>query len=153
MKKIIYSIPILIWLNVCIIGCSSFSDKLIFKGYIDKEEHFDKEGFQDYTDYCKYYYEYSNNLFLENDIYSVVTNEDIENIRSYFTNFKSWMDTADRADEYDFDDSCISEGDYIYIKTKEGEQIGNSNYKKFNNYSIYFYDTESATLFYIHSNI
>ena len=63
------------------------------------------------------------------------------------------MDAADRTEEYDFDDSCISAGDYFYIKTKEGEAIGNSKYEKFDDYYVYFYDTELATLFYIHSNI
>ncbi|MBB6715530.1 hypothetical protein [Clostridium gasigenes] len=153
MKKIIYALVLLIGLIICLSGCSSPSDKGILNGYISKDEHFDKDGFQDYTDYCKYYYDASSDLFLENDIYSTVKEDDIENIRSYFTNFASWMDTADRAEEYDFDDSCISEGDYIYIKTKEGEAIGSSNYKKFDNYYVYFYDTQSATLFYIHSNI
>lgn len=152
MKKIVYSVVLLIGMTICISGCYSFSDKGVLKGYIGKDEHFDKEGFQDYTDYCKYYYEKSNNLFFKNDTYSELKEEDIENIRSYFTNFESWMNAADRVDEYDFDNSCISEGDYIYIKTKEGEPIGNSNYKKFDNYSVYFYDTESSTLFYIHSN-
>ena len=149
MKKIVYSIVMIIGMAICISGCSSFSDKAILKGYIDKEEYFDKEGFQDYTDYCKYYYEESNNLFLESNIYSVVTKDNIENIRSYFTNFESRMDSS----EYDFDDSCISEGDYIYIKTKEWESSGDSKYTKFADYTVYFYDTESATLFYIHSNI
>jgi len=149
MKKIVYSIVMIIGIAICISGCSSFSDKAILKGYIDKDEYFDKEGFQDYTDYCKYYYEESNNLFLESNIYSVVIEDNIENIRSYFTNFESMMDSS----EYDFDDSCISEGDYIYIKTKEWESSEDSKYTKFDDYTVYFYDTESATLFYIHSNI
>ncbi|MEG2290727.1 MAG: hypothetical protein RSA29_14685 [Clostridium sp.] len=153
MKKIVYSAILIIGMIIFINGCSSFSDKAVLKGYIDKDEYFDKDGAQDYTDYGKYYYKESNNIFLKNDIYSLVKEEGIENIRSYFTNFKSWMDAGDRTDEYDFDDSCISEGDYIYIKTKEGKSIGDSKYKKFDNYTIYFYDTESATLFYIHSNI
>lgn len=153
MKKIASLIVLIIGITIFINGCSSFSDKAILKGYIDKEEYFDKEGFQDYTDYCKYYYEESNNLFLESNIYSGVTEYNLENIRSYFTNFESWMDSSDRSDEYDFDDSCISEGDYIYIKTKEWESSGDSKYTKFADYNVYFYDTESATLFYIHSNI
>ncbi|CAK7027339.1 MAG: hypothetical protein PEPC_01979 [Peptostreptococcus russellii] len=89
----------------------------------------------------------------ESNIYSVVTKDNIENIRSYFTSFGSWMDSSNRTDEYEFDDPCISEGDYIYIKIKEGQSIGNSKYTKFDNYTIYFYETESAILFYIHSNI
>ena len=158
MKKIVFLVIMLIVISISISWCFSswyfsFYYKGVLKGYIGKEEYFDENGFQDYTDYCKYYYEESNNLFPKSDIYSEVKKEDIENIRSYFINFKSWMDSADRDDEYDFDDSCISEWDYFYIQTKEGNPIGDSTYEKFDNYSMYFYDTESATLFYIHSNI
>lgn len=153
MKKIIYVLLLLMGMIMCLSGCSLFSDKEILNGYINKDEHFDKKGLQDHTDYCKYYYDASFDLFSENDTYSMVKEDDIENIRSYFTNFASWMDAADRTEEYDFDDSCISAGDYFYIKTKEGEAIGNSKYEKFDDYYVYFYDTESATLFYIHSNI
>lgn len=153
MKKIVLSVIVLIGVIICISVYSSLENKEVLKGYIGKEEYFDKNGFQDYTDYCKYYYNESNNLFVENDKYSLVKMEDIENIRSYFTDFESWMKEANRDNEYDFNDSCISEGDYIYIKTKEGKSIGDSIYKKFDDYSIYFYDVESATLFYIHTNI
>lgn len=50
----------LIGMAIYISGCSYFSDKSILKGYIDKEEYFAKDGFQDYTDYYNYYYEESN---------------------------------------------------------------------------------------------
>lgn len=152
MKKMIFLIVMLIGITICISGCSSFVNKGILRGYIDKDEHFDKEGFRDYTDYCKYFYKKSNKLFIKSDLYSEVKEEDIENIRSYFTDFKSWIDIENRSNEYDFNDSCISKGDYIYIETKEGQPIGESKYEKFDSYSICFYDTESATLFYIHSN-
>ncbi|MGL4107472.1 hypothetical protein [Clostridium sp. LP20] len=138
----------IIGLIISLSGCSSSSDKRILKGYISKEEYFDKEGFQDYTDYCKYYYDKSSDLFSESDTYSMVKENDIENIKSFFINVASWMEAAERSEEYDFDDSCISEGDYFNISL-----VGNSNHQKFDNYSVYFYDTQSATLFYIHSNI
>ena len=56
-------------------------------------------------------------------------------------------------DEYDFNESIINEGDYVKIKTKEGQPIGNSKYKKYDNYNVYFFDSETKTLYYIHSNI
>ena len=37
--------------------------------------------------------------------------DDIENIRSYFTNFASWMDAADRTEEYDFTSGSKRFGD------------------------------------------
>ncbi len=129
-------------------------DKAIINGYYDKEEHYDPNGFQDYTDYCKYFYnEKYDDKFKKNKLYSQVSEEDISNIISYFENFKEWMNLSNRSDEYDFSESSITQGDYVYIKTKEGEKIGDTYYDKFDNYSVYFYDTEKHTLYYIHSNI
>lgn len=73
--------------------------------------------------------------------------KDIDNIISYFKNFRDWMEKANRLDEYDFDINSISEGDYVHMA------IDNSKFSKFDNYTIYLYDVESHTLFYIHSNI
>ena len=47
----------------------------------------------------------------------------------------------------------ISEGDYVLIETKEGKPIGDSFYGKYDNYSVYFFDTDSCVLYYLHSNI
>jgi hypothetical protein len=122
------------------------------EGYMDKEEHFDKNGFQDYTDYCKYYYD-SAEAFESNAFYEPVTDDDIENIRSYFMNFRFWMMGSDRLNEYDFNSFCITSGDYVRIITKEGQPIGDTRYGKFDNYTVYFFDTDTCTLYYIHGNI
>ena len=64
------------------------------------------------------------------------------------------MKSESRLDEYDFDTSVINEGDYVKIVTKEGQPInGDSTYGKYDNYSIYFFDIETLTLYYIHNNI
>lgn len=131
-------------------GCSK--DRMILDGYNKSEEYWDKSGFQDYTDYCKYYYNDSN-LFKENSYYKLVKQTDIEELRGYFNNFYEWMKTSNRLNEYDFLNDYISEGDYFYIKTKEGEKIGNSYYGKYDNYTIYFFDTDQNILYYIHSNM
>lgn len=70
------------------------------------------------------------------------------NVINYFYNFEQL-----EKENYDFNCNNINEGDYYYIKTKEGEKIGDSKYDKYDNYSIYLYDIESHTLYYIHSNI
>lgn len=143
---------LLLILIFVITGCSSQEDIVeIPKGYTYKEEYYDENGFQDYTDYAKYIYP-SQSVIINNDDYKKITKEDIESIKGYFNNFRNWM-TSSRLDEYDFYDSMINEGDYVRIKTKEGEKIGNSQYNKYDNYSVYFFDIETLTLYYIHSNI
>ena len=136
---------------LCLNGCSSGSD--LPKGYTSKEEFLDKNGWQDYTDYCKYYY--NSTSVIENSQYRMITESDIEEIKGYFSNFRGWMEAGNRLEEYDFDDSSITEGDYVFIETKEGEPIGKAGhtYGKYDNYTVYFFDVESCVLFYIHSNI
>ena len=63
------------------------------------------------------------------------------------------MISQEREKEYDFDINLITEGDYVKIKTKEGKEIGNYKYGKFDDYSVYFFDVETLTLYYIHNNI
>ena len=101
-------------------------------GYYDKQEYFDKDGFQDYTDYCKYYYTEKDDIkFSENEDYCYIGGkEDISEVVNYFEDFEVWM-LPERADEYDFNKSQITIGDYVYIYDKEGEPIGQSTYEKF----------------------
>lgn len=131
-----------------------FRSNSVLPGYIDKVEFFDEDGFQDYTDYCKYIYDEDGaQKFYKSGKYHFVENSEIDYLKGYFENFEMCMESMGRSAEYDFDDKCISEGDYVYIKTKEGTPIGNSYYRKYDDYSVYLFDTESRTLYYIHNNI
>lgn len=149
MKKICL---LLIILMFAMTGCSQSKMVGIPDGYIDKEEYYDKDGFQDYTDYAKYVYD-SKDVIISNEDYKKLKQDDIQNIVGYFEDFSVLMESADRLSEFDFDINNINEGDYIKIKTKEGQKIGNGKYGKYDNYSVYFFDVESLTLYYIHNNI
>ena len=49
------------------------------------------DGFQDYTDYCKYYYNSKNKIMenMENSQYfKAVSADDVEELKSYFDNFQ-----------------------------------------------------------------
>ena len=132
-------------------GCSL--QKAIPSGYIECEEHFE-DGFMDYTDYCKYYYkEGSEDIFAAHKGYEKVKEEETQNIRGYFDHCGSMMKAQERGAEFDFDPQCITVGDYVYIETKEGEQLGEQDrYEKYDAYSVYLYDRESHTLYYVHNN-
>ena len=145
MKKIWQALFITFFL----IGCAAkVSD--IPKGYISKNEYF-SSNFQDYTDYAKYVYK--ENVVINNNEYKIISNTEIDDIKEYFVNFEDIMISQEREIEYDFDINLITEGDYVKIKTKEGKEIGNSKYGKFDDYSVYFFDAETLTLYYIHNNI
>lgn len=146
MKKILITITLILLLT----GCNGTMNTEIPKGYISKIEHYDTEGIQDHTDYAKYIYD---KIIVENDNNYKLVQDDIDNIKSYFNDFKSVMESKERLNEYDFDIDSITENDYVRIITKEGTPIGDSTYGKFDNYSVYLFDSETLTLYYIHNNI
>jgi hypothetical protein len=113
------------------------------EGYIDKEEHYQQEGFKDYTDYAKYVY--SSDDIIINDIdYKEVVSTDIEEVKRYFDDIYHWMEIDNRLDEFDFDTNCIDAGDYVRIIDKSE--------KNNTNYSVYFFDIDTLTLYYVHNN-
>lgn len=120
----------------------------------DKSMCFYSDGFQDYTDYCKYFYnEISINEFKTHDNFKRLTEQDIESIKSYFENFSNWVVHTEYYNNYDFDISNIKINDYYYIKDKEGQPIGESAYKKYDKYDVYYVDMENYILYFIHNNI
>ena len=57
------------------------------------------------------------------------------------------MESEGRMDEFDFNESCISEGDYVYII--EDTDVSK---QKYYNYDVFLFDIDSDTLYFIHSN-
>lgn len=113
------------------------------------------EGFQDFTNYCKYYFP-NNDEILEalkvNRYLKPVTGDDVEEIKSYFENFKSWVEFQEYKDKYDFRDECIDTEDYFYIEDKNNCKKY-KYYDKYDNYDVYFFDVATKILYFIHSNI
>ncbi|MCL2677741.1 MAG: hypothetical protein FWE85_01650, partial [Clostridiales bacterium] len=105
------------------------------------------KGFQDYTDYCKYYYdEETVKEFAAHPKFEIVQDSDLENILSYFENFAEWVRQTDYYGKYDFDPlSQVKTGDYFYIFAKDGQD-------KFAYYDVYYVDMTTDTLYFIHSN-
>ena len=107
---------------------------------------------QDFCDYCKYYYE-DDSAVRSVPFYRAVGEADVPAILGYFEDFGRWADACDHLAGYDFDKSCVTPGDLFFIKSLEGEPIGDDQYGKYDNYSVYLFDTETNTLYYIHANI
>ncbi len=126
-----------------------------------KSRVFYTEGvFQDYTDYGIYTYENIDESVFEKSIYFKKVPEDKSDLMSYLDNYESWIELSrsgekysELGNKYDFDRGIIDESDYYYIKSKEGQPIGNSVFQKFSSYNIYFFDTATNTLYYFHNNI
>ena len=124
--------------------------------YESKEFYTNEDAFQDYTDYAKYIYDNISIHDLESSEYfSIVTSDDVEEILLYIDDFEGWVEACggELKENYDFDKSIVSEGDFFYIETKEGEPIGQRTYRKFENYDVYYFDVDAQILYYFHNNI
>lgn len=141
--------------SICVLGIFFLnyliSDNNVIKGYYKAEEYFDSFATQDSVDYCKYYYTSEYDTIFSNR-YSKISEENILNVKEYFNKFKEWMDACDRLNVYDFDENIIDSNDFcvLYDKSNYNNSI---EYKKFEDFTIHFYDTNSHILYYIHANI
>ena len=120
-------------------------------------EYCEDGGWQDFTIYYEITYENPN---LENNDYlKQLIQADIEELNLYLDNFEDWVAlvTDERYEpneqfvkNYDFDRNIISTNDYCYIYDSADYD---DFYAKFESYDLYFYDTETETLYYFHNNI
>ncbi len=143
----------ILFVAACLLtGCAAVAvsvprvEQQIPAGYLQKEEHFEPNSFQDYTDYCKYWYSDAE-PFEQDERWHNVSEEEIGELRGYFENFRGWMEAEKRLDEYDFDSNCIGAGDSVRI------EIGYTPWSRYDDYTVYFFDAESGILYYIHNNI
>ncbi len=122
----------------------------------ESREFYTSGGFQDFTDYAKYYYDSITVWDLESsEHFTVTTDEDVEEILLHIDDFEGWVEAVggELEENYDFDRSIVTEGDYFCIETKYGEPIGQGIYEKFHNYSVYYFDVDAQILYYFHNNI
>ncbi|MCD8180022.1 MAG: hypothetical protein LUF26_00870 [Firmicutes bacterium] len=76
-----------------------------------------------------------------------MTEDDISVLNGYFSWFEDALRNVDFEDEYTFDKSAqINAGDYYYIYTKYSDN-------PYSNFDVYYVDTDSNTLYFIHINI
>ena len=107
------------------------------------------DGFQDFTNYCKYYFSKDDVEKITNNHYlNPVKNENIAELNGYFDNFEGWIEFVDYKEKYDFKRDIIDTDDYFYIENDETIEE-----HKYWDYDVYFFDIQTKTLYFIHSNI
>lgn len=162
MRKIILLVMACV-LSVLFSACS-YSDPVIESLPTYKSKSFyTSGGFQDSTDYAKYTYEPIRMEELKfSDYFRQVTADDVKEILLYLDNFEDWVETigGELKGNYDFDKSFVSEDDFFYIKTKAGEPVAQAAYRKFDHYTVYYFDytvyyfdVDASILYYFHNNI
>ncbi len=124
-----------------ITGCQN--PEYILPSY-EKKECFYGNGFQDYTDYFKYYYNVETiNDYKNQANFKKVTSENINILQYYFSNFKDSVAVEQYFEEYDFDyQRQIKLDDYFLLVDKKG----------YSDFELYYVDMEKCILYYICRN-
>ena len=151
MKRIILFLTVFLVLYLGIrVFAPKYEDEFILDGYND-EFVLDTGAGMDFSTYSKYYYDKTmDQKFIDSGWYHKVEEENIEYLSEYFDDIKKSFEYLGMDDDYDFDNSTITVGDYFLIKTEEGTKIGDHEYGRFDIYRIYLYDMEEHILYRIH---
>ena len=157
MKKLLAIILALCVFALPLASCAAWEDKVAASlGEYDKCEFFTSGGFQDYTDYAKYYYATAE--IAENQYLKSIRETDLNTMNIHFDDFEAWIATIKNSDasnevvlNYDFDREIIDTEDYIYIDSEE--HTWSDGHTSLVKYNIYFFDTQTQVLYYFHNNI
>ena len=115
-------------------------------------------GFGDSTDFGIYTFPGAKPE--DSEYFKPVTSESKTELLGYIDEFEQVIDSlrdgdegADLVNNYRFSRDDIDESDYLYISDRDGEAIGDGVYSKYDSYNVYFFDSQTATLYYFHNNI
>lgn len=115
-------------------------------------------GFGDSTDFGIYTFPGASPG--ESEYFKPVTAESKTELLGYIDQFEQVIDAmrdgdegADLVNNYRFSRDDIDGSDYLYIYDREGKPIGDGAYSKYDYYNVYFFDSQTTTLYYFHNNI
>ncbi len=137
-------------------SCATYEDEVLSSLGEYKDHVFYSEGaFQDFTDYGKYYYDSVD--FSGNEYFSKIQPNDLEDLNEHLDDFERWIETFREGDasreivvNYDFDRSIIDSEDYFYLESEEDMFDG---VLFLVNYDLYFFDSQTNTLYFFHNNV
>ena len=157
MKKQIAVLFVCVVFLLSITACAVSEDKVVssLEEY-EKKEFFTSGGFQDYTDYAKYYFTSVNAI--ENKYLNKIQETDFAIINTHMDDFEGWIEIIKDAEpssevvvNYDFDREIIDTEDYFYIDSEEHTR--SDGHTPLVRYNIYLFDTQTQVLYYFHNNI
>lgn len=121
-------------------------------------QRYSVSGFGDSTDYGIYTFPGAKPE--DSEYFKPVTAESKNELLGYIDEFEQVIDSlrdgdegADLVNNYRFSRADIDESDYLYIYDREGKAIGDGVYSKYDSYNVYFFDSQTTTLYYFHNNI
>ena len=157
MKKLLAIILVLCVFALSMASCAALEDNVAASlGEYNNREFYTSGGFQDYTDYAKYYY--TSPEVAENKYLKEIKETDLETINAHLDDFEGWVETIKKSEpssevvvNYDFDRKIIDTEDYFYIDSEE--HTWNDGHTSLVKYNIYLFDTQTQVLYYFHNNI
>ena len=155
-KKIIAVLSLCIFV-LSFTACTAPEDKVVASlGKYENRDFFTSGGFQDYTDYAKYYY--TSTKVTENKYLKEIQETDLETIYTHLDDFEGWIETIKNSEPssevvvyYDFDRGIIDSEDYFYIDSEKHTR--NDGHTSLVRYNIYLFDAQTQVLYYFHNNI
>ena len=158
MKKTLILFLIVVCLFTLLAACVIPKNKVLASlGEYRDHEFYSEGAFQDYTDYAKYYYDSVD--FTDNEYFAKIQPSDLDSLHEILDNFERCIASYRENDEtceivvnYDFDRSWIDFEDYVYIESETWDPWEDGNLV-FSKYNVYFFDTQTNTLYYFHNNI
>lgn len=157
MKNKVASILHISLLMMVLSACNTVTNKVVNSlGNFKKYEYYSEGGFQDYTDYAKYYFDSVD--FTSNKYFKSIQPTDLMLLNEHLDDFENWIEYYKREDalsklviHYDFNRSCIDDNDYLYICSQKYDLDNGKT--EIVSYDVYFYDCQTNILFYFHNNI
>ena len=157
MKKQIVVVLVCVIFLLSITSCAAPEDNVIASlGEYEKKEFFTSGGFQDYTDYAKYYFTSANAA--ENKYLNKIQETDFAIINTHLDDFEGWIEIIKDSEpssevvvNYDFDREIIDTEDYFYIDSEE--HTWSDGHTALVRYNIYLFDAQTQVLYYFHNNI
>lgn len=155
-KRIIAAVCLIVF-ALAFTSCSVPEDKVLSSlGKYEKEEYFSSGGFQDFTDYAKYWY--SSAKVEGNKFFKKINETNLDTIDTYLDDFEQWIEAVKQADassevvvNYDFDRGIVDTEDYFYIDSEE--ITWDDGTTSFASYDVYYFDINTQVLYYFHNNI
>ena len=84
-------------------------------------------------------------IFLkENKYFKQLLSNDVEEVKSYFENFKGWVKFQEYKDKYDFRYESVDTSDYYLIENKDTCEKYRNYSDKYDAYNDYFFDVETT---------
>lgn len=119
-----------------------YKDKICFEGSTSK-------GF---TDYSKYFYDEEID-FSSNGYFKKVEEKDIEIIKGYYEVYDEFAKKEYFYSDFSFNMDLVDTDDFYFIVNKLNKESYKSYKENYDAFDIYFFDVQSLTLHFMHSNI